>query len=188
MTKVFYNMRKSTISCDRTQSGTTPNKICKSFSKGQLINGKIKLHIFVDWSSIEVFANEGAELASALIFPDPESRDMEFFVVGEAVECDIDIYPLKSIWREDTDTNIFTLKKEGEFEANIYITENGLIIKTLNPDNRIHTELFNLSGEKLFAKQLSHVDTSIVLSQGVYLVKLFNENRNQSWTEKVIIQ
>ena len=79
---------------------------------------------------------------------------MEFFVVGEAVECDIDIYPLKSIWREDTNTNILTLKKEGEFEANICITENGLIIKTLNPNNRIHTELFNLSGEKLFAKQL----------------------------------
>lgn len=190
LTKVFYNMRNQQLVVDRTQSGTTPNdKFAKVFSKRtQLINGKIQLHIFVDWSSIEVFANDGAELASALIFPDPESQDMEFFVVGEAVECDIDIYPLKSIWREDTDTNIFTLKKEGEFEANIYITENGLIIKTPNPDNRIHTELFNLSGEKLFAKQLSHIDTSIVLSQGVYLVKLFNENRNQSWTEKVIIQ
>lgn len=142
----------------------------------------------MDWSSIEVFANEGAELASALIFPNPESQDMEFFVVGEAVECDIDIYPLKSIWREDTNTNILTLKKEGEFEANICITENGLIIKTLNPNNRIHTELFNLSGEKLFAKQLSHTDIPITLPQGVYLLKLFNENKNQAWIEKVIIQ
>lgn len=191
LTKVYYNMRNQQLVIDRTRSGTTPNnRFANAYSKRvKLQDGKLQLHIFVDWSSIEVFANEGAELATTLIFPNPESQDMEFFVVGEAVECDIDIYPLKSIWREDTDTNIATLKKkESEIETAFCMTENGLIIKLLNPNSKIYTEVFNLSGVKLFAKQLPHADNPIMLSQGVYFVKLFNEGKDQSWTEKIIIR
>ena len=57
----------------------------QKFSAKDTVNKwKNPITYFVDWSSIEVFANDGAELASALIFPDLKVRIWSF-VVGEAV-------------------------------------------------------------------------------------------------------
>ena len=42
----------------------------------------IKLHIFVDASSIEVFADDGATVLTERIFPDPGSVDVHAFAHG----------------------------------------------------------------------------------------------------------
>ncbi len=42
----------------------------------------IKLQIFLDECSIEVFANDGEAVVSDLIFPGKESDGMEMFTIG----------------------------------------------------------------------------------------------------------
>jgi sucrose-6-phosphate hydrolase SacC (GH32 family) len=46
------------------------------------INGLIRLHIFVDSSSVEVFANDGLVTFTDCIFTGGQSRGLELFVEG----------------------------------------------------------------------------------------------------------
>ena len=62
-------------------------------------DGKVRLHIFVDQSSIEVFANDGEVTMSALMFPGPESLGIELFSEnGEATLANLSAWELDSIW------------------------------------------------------------------------------------------
>jgi len=57
--------------------------------------GKIKLHIFMDSCSVEVFGNDGRAVISDLIFPDPQSVGVEFFSsAGETRLNALDIWAL----------------------------------------------------------------------------------------------
>lgn len=60
---------------------------------------RVKLHIFVDASSIEVFVNDGEWVLSCLAFPSPDSRDIEFFGENDGVTISaLDVWALKSAW------------------------------------------------------------------------------------------
>ncbi len=62
--------------------------------------GKVKLHIFVDACSVEVFADDGEVVITDLVFPSAGSRGVEFFAApGEAMVGPVDVWTLKSIWR-----------------------------------------------------------------------------------------
>jgi fructan beta-fructosidase len=57
----------------------------------------LRLHILVDWSSIEVFANEGQIAITACIFPEEYSDSIEFFAFEGNVRLNTLIaYPLHS--------------------------------------------------------------------------------------------
>jgi fructan beta-fructosidase len=61
---------------------------------------RVKLHVFVDASSVEVFVNDGERVFTSLVFPSAASRGVEFF--GSATSSKItalDVWTLKSIWR-----------------------------------------------------------------------------------------
>jgi fructan beta-fructosidase len=61
--------------------------------------GQIKLHIFVDRSSIEVFANDGEATLTAQVFGDPAGDDVAFFASGGTARLThLEAYQLKSIW------------------------------------------------------------------------------------------
>ncbi len=65
----------------------------------------LKLHVFVDHSSIEVFVNDGERVLSSLIFPAPEDRGIRLF--SNAKGCRLisfKAWDLKSIW-QDSDKN-----------------------------------------------------------------------------------
>ncbi|WP_027340724.1 glycoside hydrolase family 32 protein [Halonatronum saccharophilum] len=47
---------------------------------------KLKLQIFIDRSSIEIFVNEGVEVFSARIYPDKESKGISFFAKSGKVK------------------------------------------------------------------------------------------------------
>lgn len=49
---------------------------------------KIKLHIFIDRSSVEVFINDGAEVFSARVYPKRESQDIIFTPEDEVLAID----------------------------------------------------------------------------------------------------
>lgn len=62
-------------------------------------DGTIRLHIFVDQSSVEVFANNGEVTLTALMFPSPESTVIELFSEGgKTVMKDLRAWELASIW------------------------------------------------------------------------------------------
>lgn len=63
------------------------------------INNKVKLHLFVDWSSIEVFGNDGEIAMTDLIFPDNLSDGLELFSNGGDVKLfSLNVYRLTPIW------------------------------------------------------------------------------------------
>lgn len=62
--------------------------------------GKIKLHIFVDRSSVEVFGNDGEAAITDRIFPPSPNQRVELDGVGNNVKClSLNVWPLNSIWR-----------------------------------------------------------------------------------------
>lgn len=64
-----------------------------------LVDGTVRLHIFVDQSSVEVFANDGEVTMSALYFPDPDSTDIEMFSErGDVLMKHFAAWELASIW------------------------------------------------------------------------------------------
>jgi len=63
-----------------------------------LQNGVLRLHIFVDRSSIEIFANDGERVVSAVIFPSDEQQGISIFAAGGKVDCHIKAWELKTIW------------------------------------------------------------------------------------------
>jgi sucrose-6-phosphate hydrolase SacC (GH32 family) len=62
-------------------------------------NGRVKLHIFVDWSSVEVFGGDGRAVITDQIFPMPGSDGLALFAKGgNARLVSLRIWPLRSIW------------------------------------------------------------------------------------------
>ncbi len=66
----------------------------------ELIEGKfLKIHIFLDRSSVEVFGNEGEVSISSRIFPDPTSINIELFTTKNGIMLtSLNIWELASIW------------------------------------------------------------------------------------------
>jgi sucrose-6-phosphate hydrolase SacC (GH32 family) len=56
--------------------------------------------VFVDWSSIEVFAANGEVVVTDQIFPAPESDGVALYALGGTARLvSLDAWPLNSIWR-----------------------------------------------------------------------------------------
>jgi fructan beta-fructosidase len=60
----------------------------------------VKLHIFVDSCSIEVFVNDGEQVLTDLVFPSEHSRAVEFFGPTEGAKISaLEVWALKSSWK-----------------------------------------------------------------------------------------
>jgi sucrose-6-phosphate hydrolase SacC (GH32 family) len=60
----------------------------------------VKLHIFVDAGSVEVFANDGEYVFTDLVFPSADSRQLEFYGTDKpAAIRSFEVWTLKSIWQ-----------------------------------------------------------------------------------------
>jgi fructan beta-fructosidase len=61
---------------------------------------RVKLHIFVDRSSVEVFVNDGATVISDAIFPSRESQGIELYSnEGQARIVKLEVWNLRTAWR-----------------------------------------------------------------------------------------
>ena len=188
VTKVYYNtVPNRQLIMDRTNSGTNPNgSFPKSYSRtvNRQADGKLKLHIFVDWSSIEVFANDGEAVGTLLIFPDPTSEGMEFFVEGSPVKANINVYPLKSIWREDGSSSSCQIKSNTELAA-MYSNANGLNIDLRDEVDNLNVTIYDVEGRLIMSDQITGKYSRIPLKQGLYIVKLSNNEKAE--TKKIVI-
>lgn len=97
-TTIGYTVKAQTLYVDRTRSGQTDFE--GSFaSRHQAdllpVAGKLQLHILVDHSSVEVFANQGMVCFTESIFPAPSSQGLELFVEGGSIQVNrLDLYHL----------------------------------------------------------------------------------------------
>lgn len=97
-----YDVAHQRLFIDRTQSGNIafhesfPGKHLGPLSMQE---GSIRLHIFLDDSSIEVFGNNGETVLSDRIFPSTENAQVEFYSVGGNAKIkSLKAWKLKSIW------------------------------------------------------------------------------------------
>ncbi|MGO4269975.1 glycoside hydrolase family 32 protein, partial [Paenibacillus sp. TAF58] len=101
-TVVGYNTATQTLFVDRCNSGESGFHhafACKHDVQMELQNGRLKLHLFVDNSSVEVFANDGETVITDQIFPDPSSTGLELYVLdGKAKVISLALHPLNSIY------------------------------------------------------------------------------------------
>jgi sucrose-6-phosphate hydrolase SacC (GH32 family) len=99
-TTVGYAVKNNTLFIDRMQSGEVDfNGAFPGVHTAELrpIDGVIRLHIFVDRTSIEVFANDGLVVMTNLIFPDSANTKIELFADGgEARVNSLEIFKLRA--------------------------------------------------------------------------------------------
>ncbi|HZD30493.1 MAG TPA: GH32 C-terminal domain-containing protein, partial [Candidatus Angelobacter sp.] len=91
----------NSVFVDRTESGEKgfSRSFSGRFSTGLDDTKRVKLHIFVDRSSIEVFANDGEKVLTNRIYPPPGSTGIEVYSIGGAGKViSLTVWPLGSIW------------------------------------------------------------------------------------------
>ncbi|MWV45673.1 DUF1080 domain-containing protein [Paenibacillus sp. HJL G12] len=103
-TVVGYKPGNRQIFVDRSDSGTTDFSsqfTTRHEASLEPENKRIKLRIFVDESSVEVFGNDGKVVFSDVIFPDAARRGMSFYAKeGKVKIVSLQVYSLGNIWRE----------------------------------------------------------------------------------------
>ena len=97
-TTIGYKPKDKTLFVDRTHSGQIDFKDgFASIHSAELlpINNSIRLQIFMDSTSVEVFANDGLVTFTECIFPDRQSQGLELFAEGgNVILASLDIYHL----------------------------------------------------------------------------------------------
>jgi fructan beta-fructosidase len=102
-TVIGVNWDRETVFVDRTNSGNVSfdPKFSGVYDAPLAAPGrKVKLHVFVDASSVEVFVNDGERVLTAISFPSGESREVELFGPQDRANISmLDVWKLKSSWK-----------------------------------------------------------------------------------------
>jgi fructan beta-fructosidase len=100
-TRVGYNNVQERLYVDRRHSGYDDfSGVFPVIHTGPLKNrtSSLKLHIFVDKCSVEVFGNDGETVISSKIYPDPSNVSIDLFSSKGTVKIkSIDLWELRSI-------------------------------------------------------------------------------------------
>jgi sucrose-6-phosphate hydrolase SacC (GH32 family) len=104
-TVVAVDREQGRVSIDRTRSGNVafhakfPGVASASVAGTE---GRVKLRLFVDACSAEVFINDGEQVLTSLAFPSKADRAVELFGPNEgATFSAIDVWPLASCWKAE---------------------------------------------------------------------------------------
>jgi fructan beta-fructosidase len=97
-----YDREGSVVYVDRRHSGNTtfhPAFAGRHEAPARVIQGKVKLHVIVDRSTIEVFINDGEAVISDRFFPTGDEVEIEVFSGGPSAKIKAcQLWPLNSIW------------------------------------------------------------------------------------------
>ena len=85
-TKIYFDKITSSIVIDRSESGifikgAESNDSTRS-ALISVVDNKVKLRIFLDVSSVEVFINDGIRTLTANVYPDHDANNIIFYVEG----------------------------------------------------------------------------------------------------------
>ncbi|PRX22370.1 beta-fructofuranosidase [Orenia metallireducens] len=81
-TIIKYKTEDKILSFDRNKAGLGGGGVRHCLIEN---DGRLKLHFFIDKSSIEMFVNDGQEVFSARIYPGQDSKRIKFFAQGSKV-------------------------------------------------------------------------------------------------------
>jgi len=102
-TIIGYDANNNRLFVDRTRSGEVDfdsTFVSVEEAPLELRNNRVRMHVFVDWSSVELFAGDGEAVITDRIFPSPESRGLELFSEGGSAKVvSMDIWSLESAWK-----------------------------------------------------------------------------------------
>lgn len=88
-TTLTYNVFDGLLTLDRSNSGVKIDGVDENMKTRSVsvapVDGKISLRIFLDKSSVEVFANDGYATMTSLVYPDEGDIGVEFFCQGSCV-------------------------------------------------------------------------------------------------------
>ncbi|MFP7287068.1 sucrose-6-phosphate hydrolase [Shouchella clausii] len=79
-TVITYNTVMQKVTMDRSMAGEMINSSYGTTRSCRLVAEQIQFHLFVDTSSVELFINDGEEVFTSRIFPQPDSKGIRFFV------------------------------------------------------------------------------------------------------------
>ncbi|WP_274361928.1 glycoside hydrolase family 32 protein [Paenibacillus thermotolerans] len=97
-TEIRYTVAGRKLSVDRERAGHGDGGISEAVVEPSA-DGALKLHLFLDRSSVELFANDGVRTITNRIYPDPDSLGVQLFSRGgEARLISLDAWELKPIW------------------------------------------------------------------------------------------
>lgn len=104
-TIIGYDAKHSRLFLDRRHSGESefhPEFACLHEAEVIAHDNRVTLHVFVDASSVEVFANGGETVMTDLIFPSEQSDEIELFVEGGSVLLrSLQVYEYSSVWSQN---------------------------------------------------------------------------------------
>lgn len=102
-TEIGYDRTIPGIYVDRRKSGNVgfhPAFAGRHQAPARLVNGAVKLRIFVDRSSVEVFINDGEAVISDRIFPTCDQPVVEAFTGDASAKIkNVRLSPLRSVWQ-----------------------------------------------------------------------------------------
>ncbi len=109
-TVIGYDVQQQELYVDRTNSGDIDfdsSFVSVERAPMRMENNRIRLHIFVDWSSVEVLGNSGSVSITDRIFPASNSEGLELFSEGgTATMISMDIWELNSVWEAGDVSNL----------------------------------------------------------------------------------
>lgn len=98
---VTYHTDSHSLTVDRTQVADFRmekfERTCHA--KVDPIKDKLKLRIFVDKCSIEIFSEDGANVFSLATFAGDNQTGFELFALDEGTCYDMNVWPIQSIWQ-----------------------------------------------------------------------------------------
>jgi fructan beta-fructosidase len=101
-TRIGYDTTRQVLFIDRSRSGPAfdPNFAGRHEAPLALADGRLTLHVFLDQSTVEVFAEEGFVTISDQIFPAPGHDGVSLYSKGgDARLLALQAWPLTSIWQ-----------------------------------------------------------------------------------------
>jgi fructan beta-fructosidase len=102
-TVVGIDSRAGQLFVDRRRSGQLgfhPEFTGRQTAPLYVKDGRVRLHVFVDWSSVEVFAGAGETVITDQIFPSPDSKGVALYAKGGTARLvSLDAWPLRSAWQ-----------------------------------------------------------------------------------------
>jgi sucrose-6-phosphate hydrolase SacC (GH32 family) len=101
-TVIGVAVRAGRLFVDRTRSGEVgfhKEFAARHTAPLSLEGGRVRLRVLVDWSSVEVFANDGSVVLTDQVFPSPASEGVALYAVGGAARLvSLEAWPMSSAW------------------------------------------------------------------------------------------
>ena len=115
-TTLRYNVQTQTLSVDRSnsmsadkapadhkQNGTWWKFLAEYSAPVPMKDGKVKLHIFVDNYSIEVYGNDYTSVLTMLVFPEKDATSMNLYATGTPLKANVSFATMDSYRNANVD-------------------------------------------------------------------------------------